>query len=70
MDLHGKIVTSGATGLGRATALALVCSGVSVAVNHSRSEAEAHETAQTIEAARGGRWRHGLPRPSAVSISW
>jgi 3-oxoacyl-[acyl-carrier protein] reductase len=47
MDLQGKaaIVTGGGTGVGRATALALARRGCSVAVNYSRSTAEAEKTA-------------------------
>ncbi len=47
MDLEGKaaIVTGGGTGVGRATTLALARRGCSVAVNYSRSAAEAEQTA-------------------------
>lgn len=47
MDLEGKatIVTGGGTGVGRATTLALARRGCSVAVNYSRSVAEAEQTA-------------------------
>ena len=55
MDLDGKvaIVTGGGTGMGRATSLALARQGVAVAVNYSRSEAEAMDTARTIADAGG-----------------
>ncbi len=52
MRLQSKValVTGGGTGIGRATALALAREGADVAVNFSRSEAEARETAAAIEA--------------------
>lgn len=52
MQLSGKtaLVTGGGTGIGRETALRLAENGADVIVNYSRSEAEAHETAQEIEA--------------------
>lgn len=55
MDLRGKtaIVTGGGTGIGRATCLELAGQGVKVAVNYSRSEAEARETVDMI-IAQGG----------------
>ncbi|AIQ58083.1 SDR family NAD(P)-dependent oxidoreductase [Paenibacillus borealis] len=55
MDLRGKvaIVTGGGTGIGRATSLQLAGHGVKVAVNYSRSEAEARETVNWI-IAQGG----------------
>lgn len=51
MDLRGKvaIVTGSATGIGRSTALALAEKGCNVAVNWSRSEAEAGATAASLE---------------------
>jgi len=42
------LVTGGGTGIGRATCLALAERGVTVAVNYSRSRAEAEEVAQRI----------------------
>jgi 3-oxoacyl-[acyl-carrier protein] reductase len=45
------LVTGAATGIGRAVALRLAKSGVAVAVNYSRSEAEARETLAGVEAA-------------------
>ncbi|HSE04777.1 MAG TPA: SDR family NAD(P)-dependent oxidoreductase, partial [Methylomirabilota bacterium] len=53
--LSGKIVlvTGGATGIGRATALALAREGAVVAVNYARSEAAARETARLVEQAGG-----------------
>jgi 3-oxoacyl-[acyl-carrier protein] reductase len=47
MDLEGKvaIVTGGGTGVGRATTFALARRGCSIAVNYSRSAAEAERTA-------------------------
>lgn len=52
MDLNGKaaIVTGGGTGVGRATALALASRGCSVAVNYSRSAADAEQTAAELKA--------------------
>ncbi|KEO83996.1 SDR family NAD(P)-dependent oxidoreductase [Tumebacillus flagellatus] len=56
MEIKGKvaIVTGGGTGIGRATCLALAERGVAVAVNYSRSQAEAEETVRIITR-NGGR---------------
>lgn len=52
MELSGKsaIVTGSAVGVGRATALELAKRGANVAVNYSRSEKEAKQTAADVEA--------------------
>jgi len=50
MDLAGKaaLVTGGGTGIGRATTLLLAGRGVDVAINYSKSEKEANETAEAV----------------------
>lgn len=50
MDLKNKValVTGGGTGIGRASCLALAKRGVTVAVNYSRSKADAEETVRII----------------------
>jgi len=55
MDLKNKValVTGGGTGIGRAACYALAAKGSAVAVNYSRSKAEADETAQMIHDAGG-----------------
>jgi 3-oxoacyl-[acyl-carrier protein] reductase len=55
MKLEGTValVTGGGTGIGRATGLLLAKEGAAVAVNYSRSEADAEATAAEIRAAGG-----------------
>ena len=56
MDLQNKValVTGGGTGIGRATCIALAQRGVTIAVNYSRSQADANETVHLIND-EGGR---------------
>jgi 3-oxoacyl-[acyl-carrier protein] reductase len=56
MELQGAValVTGGGTGIGRAASLLLGREGAALAINYSRSEAEAEETAAAIRA-DGGR---------------
>lgn len=53
MKLEGKaaIVTGSATGIGRATALALAQRGCNVVINYTRSRTEAEETVRDVQAA-------------------
>ena len=48
------LVTGSATGIGRAVALRFAKEGLAVAVNYSRSEADAHETLAAVQ-------RFGVP---------
>ena len=52
MELAGKaaLVTGSATGIGRATALALARRGCAVAINYTRSQADAETTAKDVQA--------------------
>lgn len=55
MDWTNKValVTGGGTGIGSATSLEIAARGAAVAVNYSRSRAEAEETVRLIEQAGG-----------------
>ena len=61
MKLQGKValVTGGATGIGRESVLALAREGAAVAVNYSRSQADAQQTAR--DARQSG-------APAAISV--
>ncbi|MGV2340736.1 MAG UNVERIFIED_CONTAM: SDR family oxidoreductase [Planctomycetaceae bacterium] len=47
------VVTGGATGVGKATAIRLAAAGFSVVINYTKSESEAHATVAEIAAAGG-----------------
>src|SRR5436190_2618207 len=47
---RAALVTGAATGIGRAVAVRLAAQGLAVAVNYSRSEAEARETLGEVQA--------------------
>ena len=49
-DTRTALVTGGATGIGRATALRLAREGVAVAINYSRSEEDARKTLADVTA--------------------
>ncbi len=49
------LITGGATGIGRATALALARGGAHIAVNYARSAAEANSTSPTSPCRPGTR---------------
>jgi len=55
MSSAGKsaVVTGGATGVGKATAVRLAAGGYGVVINYSRSESDAHATVAEIQAAGG-----------------
>jgi 3-oxoacyl-[acyl-carrier protein] reductase len=67
MDLKGKvaIVTGGGTGMGKAISTLLATSGASVAVNYSKSEADAVATAEEITKAGV----EALPIKADVSVA-
>lgn len=62
------VVTGSGKGIGRAVAIALARQGAAVAVNYSRSEEAARETAETIRAAGGvcGLFRADVSKASEV----
>jgi 3-oxoacyl-[acyl-carrier protein] reductase len=66
MDLQNKValVTGGGTGIGRATCIALAQRGVTIAVNYSRSQADANETVHLINDEGG----HAIAIPADVSL--
>ena len=51
MDKKTVLITGGATGIGRATALALARLGLNIAINYSRSEDDALTAAAEVQAA-------------------
>ncbi|QBD79494.1 SDR family NAD(P)-dependent oxidoreductase [Ktedonosporobacter rubrisoli] len=55
MNLHNKValVTGGATGIGRATSIALAQRGATVAINYARSQTEAEETLSLVKQSGG-----------------
>jgi NAD(P)-dependent dehydrogenase (short-subunit alcohol dehydrogenase family) len=57
------LVTGSATGIGRAVAVRFAAQGLAVAVNSSRSAAEAEETLAAVKA-------HGVPALLGQGATW
>ena len=67
-DAKAALVTGSATGIGRATALALAHRGYGVVVNYTRSENEARQTARDVETAGGAALLHRADVADDVAV--